>query len=179
MPSPRGHWMAPFAAWAVLLLLAAAQRSAPSYKAPRTADGKPNLNGIWQALNTANWDLQGHSRQARQHPGAGRKAPSRAALAWSRAAKSPTCPPRWSKRKRNCEHRHNEDPEIKCYQPGVPRATYEPFPSRSSNSKNIILISYEFANASGTIYMENPRKPDRYLMGHSSAIGRATRWWSV
>jgi len=28
------------------------------YKAPRTADGKPNLNGIWQALNTANWDLQ-------------------------------------------------------------------------------------------------------------------------
>ena len=33
---------------------------APAYRAPRTADGKPNLNGIWQALNTANWDLQGH-----------------------------------------------------------------------------------------------------------------------
>jgi len=31
------------------------------YKAPRTADGKPNLNGIWQALNTANWDLQTHA----------------------------------------------------------------------------------------------------------------------
>ncbi|PYS34091.1 MAG: hypothetical protein DMG14_30280, partial [Acidobacteria bacterium] len=32
-----------------------------AYRAPRTADGKPNLNGIWQAVNTANWDLQGHA----------------------------------------------------------------------------------------------------------------------
>ena len=37
---------------------------AASYKAPRGADGKPNLNGIWQTLNTANWDIQGHAAQA-------------------------------------------------------------------------------------------------------------------
>src|ERR1700681_1178874 len=37
---------------------------AQTYKAPRTPDGKPNLNGIWQAVNTANWDLQGHAAQA-------------------------------------------------------------------------------------------------------------------
>src|SRR5438034_4580939 len=42
-------------------MLGAAQ--APAYRAPRTADGKPNLNGIWQTLNTANWDLQGHAAQ--------------------------------------------------------------------------------------------------------------------
>jgi hypothetical protein len=34
---------------------------APAYRAPRTADGKPELNGIWQALNTADWDLEGHA----------------------------------------------------------------------------------------------------------------------
>ena len=34
---------------------------APAYRAPRTADGKANLNGIWQALNEANWDIEGHS----------------------------------------------------------------------------------------------------------------------
>ena len=44
----------------------AAPASAPpaaqaSYRAPRTADGKPNLNGIWQALNEANWDLEPHA----------------------------------------------------------------------------------------------------------------------
>src|SRR5580765_2312509 len=34
-----------------------------AYRAPRTPDGKPNLNGIWQAVNTANWDLLDHSAQ--------------------------------------------------------------------------------------------------------------------
>src|SRR5215831_8610552 len=38
-----------------------ASSQVPAYRAPRTADGKPNLNGIWQALNTADWDLQGHA----------------------------------------------------------------------------------------------------------------------
>ena len=44
---------------AVGLVLAAtlAAAQAPAYRAPRTADGRPNLNGIWQALNTAHWDL--------------------------------------------------------------------------------------------------------------------------
>src|SRR5262245_60290618 len=41
---------------------AAGQQQQPAaYRAPRTKDGKPNLNGIWQAINTANWDIQAHS----------------------------------------------------------------------------------------------------------------------
>ncbi len=36
------------------------QTPAPAYRAPRTADGKPNLTGIWQAMNSANWDIQAH-----------------------------------------------------------------------------------------------------------------------
>src|SRR5262249_26968632 len=32
-----------------------------AYRAPRTPDGKPNLNGVWQALNSANWDLSDHA----------------------------------------------------------------------------------------------------------------------
>src|SRR5712691_12206557 len=39
----------------------AAGQARGAYRAPRTADGKPNLNGIWQAINEANWDLEGHS----------------------------------------------------------------------------------------------------------------------
>src|SRR5438477_12502217 len=45
----------------LLLIPVPAPGQAPSYRAPRTADGKPNLNGIWQALTTADWDLQGHA----------------------------------------------------------------------------------------------------------------------
>ena len=31
-----------------------------AYRAPRTADGTPNVSGTWQALNTANYDIQSH-----------------------------------------------------------------------------------------------------------------------
>ena len=45
-----------------LLWLAAAPAAAQStYRAPKTPDGQPDLNGIWQVLNTANWDIQGHA----------------------------------------------------------------------------------------------------------------------
>src|ERR1700746_2050020 len=37
---------------------------APPYRASQTADGKPDLSGIWQALNTADWDLEGHAAAA-------------------------------------------------------------------------------------------------------------------
>ena len=30
------------------------------YRAPRTAEGTPDLNGIWQAINTAHWDIEPH-----------------------------------------------------------------------------------------------------------------------
>src|ERR1700726_930478 len=40
----------------------------PAYRAPHMADGHPDLNGIWQALVTANWDLQDHEAQPGPHP---------------------------------------------------------------------------------------------------------------
>src|SRR5581483_5501256 len=63
MPNGSKHAStARFAFAAVILLVhASASGQGTAYRAPRTADGKPNLNGIWQALNSANWDLQGHA----------------------------------------------------------------------------------------------------------------------
>ena len=50
-----------FAAGILFFATSLGAQQAPAYRAPRTGDGKPNLNGIWQATNTANWDLQGHA----------------------------------------------------------------------------------------------------------------------
>ena len=132
MPSPRGHWRARLAAWAGLLLLAvAAPAQPPAYKAPRTADGKPNLNGIWQAMNTANWDVQPHSRT---RPGCSwqswRGGLGARGDGHRRGRRDPVSPrgPR-AKKKANFETTGLAlDPETKCYLPGVPRATYMPFP---------------------------------------------------
>src|SRR5438094_10401722 len=45
----------------VCLAATSAVGQTPTYRAPRTAGGKPDLNGIWQALNEANYDIQAHT----------------------------------------------------------------------------------------------------------------------
>ena len=44
---------------------APAKAAAPAYKAPRGPDGKhPDLNGVWQVMNSANWDIEPHAARA-------------------------------------------------------------------------------------------------------------------
>src|ERR1700730_16100365 len=47
-------------ALAAMLAIGVVPLAGQAYRAPRTSDGKPDLNGIWQALNEANYDLEGH-----------------------------------------------------------------------------------------------------------------------
>ena len=169
---PGRVWGSPLVALALLCANAFPQTpgraQAPAYKAPRTADGVPNLNGIWQALNTANWDLQSHAAQGGSILALGAQGAEPGGLGVVEDGPIPYLPAALDQKKHNWERRHTDDPEIKCYQPGVPRATYEPFPFQIIQSKSVILISYEFANASRTIYLENaPQSPTDYLMGHS------------
>src|SRR5262245_38002464 len=60
----RNNWKSSFVTAllaGLLFVIPALAQQAPAYRAPRTADGKPNLNGIWQAMNEANWDIEPHS----------------------------------------------------------------------------------------------------------------------
>jgi hypothetical protein len=125
------------------------------YRAPRTADGKADLNGIWEALNTANWDVQDHA--ARQGPvlavGAAFSVP--AGLGVVDGNEIPYKPEALAKKKANAEKWLTLDPEIKCYMPGVPRATYMPYPFQIVQTPKYIMMAYEFASASRTIYMDS------------------------
>jgi hypothetical protein len=119
---------------------------AEAYQAARTADGKPNLNGIWQALNTANWDIQEHAARPGLVVALGAVGAA-AGLGVVEGDEIPYLPAAAAKKKENFENRLTADPEIKCYLPGVPQATYMPYPFQIVQTPQYILIAYEYAGA--------------------------------
>jgi hypothetical protein len=141
---------------ATLLLIVPMAGQAPAYKAPRTADGKPNLNGIWQVLNTANWDLQGHAARAGLVVEMGAVGAEPGGLGVVEGNEIPYRPEAAAKKKENFANQLTLDPEVKCYMPGVPRATYMPLPFQIVQTPKVILMAYEFAGATRTIYLDNP-----------------------
>jgi hypothetical protein len=169
------------------LLTAAAvplRGQAPSYRAPRTPDGKPDLNGIWQALNEANYDIQMHVARPAMALRAGPYGPLPAAPVLSLGAvgsvppgmgivegnEIPYLPEAAAKKKENQEHWLERDPEIKCYLPGVPRATYMPFPFQILQSASALFIAYEYAGAVRNVYLKDPGPaPVDSWMGQSFA----------
>lgn len=111
-----------------------AQRAA-AYRAPRASDGHADITGIWEALNTANWDLQDHPTQTGPYfqTGSIGAVPSGRGVVDGGAI--PYKAEALAKRKQNNADRWKEDPEVKCYMPGIPRATYMPYPFRSCSRR--------------------------------------------
>ena len=71
----------------------------------------------------------------------------------------PYTPEALAKKKENQENWLTRDPEIKCYLPGVPRATYMPFPFQIFQSDKAFFIAYEYAGAVRNIYLKDPGPP--------------------
>ncbi len=146
---------------------------APAYRAPRTADGKPDFNGIWQANSEANYDLEAHMARPALALRAGPYGPVPAAPVLALGAVGavppglgvveggpiPYKPEAAAKKKDNQEHWLERDPEIKCYLPGVPRATYMPQPFQILQSQSAVFIAYQYAGAVRNIYLKNPGPP--------------------
>src|SRR5262245_38946268 len=148
-----------------------------------TADGRPNLNGIWQVSNTANWDLLAHEvRPAVAQPGVYDNHPVLAAPVIALGAAGlvpagpgvvegneiPYTPDAAAKKRENAEHWLDRDPEVRCYMPGIPRAMYMPYPFQMTQSGNKIQMVFAYANASRTIFLEEaPTPPADKWMGHS------------
>src|SRR5262245_49940241 len=136
-----------------------AQRGAPataSARPARTADGHPNLSGIWQALGTANWNLEDHSQAAGQLFQMGAIGATPGGQGVVEGGEIPYKPEALATRKANFANRIGLDPEVKCYMPGIPRATYMPFPFQIVQSPVMILMAYEFASANRVINMGKP-----------------------
>ena len=137
---------------------------------PARIAGKPNLNGIWQALNTANYDILSHQAKAAlaMHPGPVVPIPAAPVLAFGAVGAVPAgngivegdelpyLPEAAKKQKENQENWLDRDPEIKCYLPGLPRANYMPMPFQILHSDKAVFIAYEYAGAVRNILLKDP-----------------------
>ena len=137
------------------LLIASSVPGQTGYKAPRTPDGKPNLNGIWQAMNTANWDVEAHPAAPGPMWELGAQFAIPGGLGIVEGGTIPYKPEALAKKKENFANRMKLDPEVKCYLPGVPRAMYMPYPFQIIQNPKWIMIVHEYAGAVRTIYMDN------------------------
>ena len=151
---PAGTFALALAA-AALLAAAPAVAQEPSYTAPRTAAGTPDLNGIWQALGTAHWDVEPHAAGPSAVLELGALAAVPGGLGVVEGGVIPYRPEALAQRYENAAQRLERDPAIRCYLPGVPRATYMPFPFQIIQSRSHIMILHEFAGAVRTVYMED------------------------
>jgi len=155
----------------LVFIVRPASGRAQSGAMPRAADGKPDLTGIWQAMNSANWDLLAH--EARRGPvialGAAFSVPAGPGVV--EGNEIPYLPEAAAKKKENAANWLARDPEIKCFLPGVPRVVYMPYPIQIVQGRDTMLMTSEFASASRTIRMNSKEKsPTDSWMGWS--IGR-------
>src|ERR1700722_5615421 len=124
-------------------------------RGPRMTDGKPNLNGVWEAITTANWDLQDHSPAPGPFWQLGAAGAIPAGQGVVEGNEIPYKPAALEQKKKNKANWPAEDPEAKCYMPGIPRATYQPFPFQIFQADGDPLIVYPFAAANRIIYMKD------------------------
>jgi len=149
---------------AVLLALAAIPASAQTGGAarpnvPRTSDGKPDLNGVWQTLSTADWDLQDHAARLGVPAGQG----------VVEGSEIPYKPEMLARKQENFRKQATDDPESKCFLLGVPRTMYAPYPFQIVQSPAYIVVFSEYAHTTRHIFMnsEHPEGPLEWFMGDS------------
>jgi hypothetical protein len=132
------------------------------YTPSKTSRGQPNLQGIWQAVNSAAWNIEDHGGATGVPAGKG----------VVEGGPLPYLPNALAKRNENFAKRASEDPEGKCWLPGVPRITYMPFPFQILQFDRYVVINYEYLNTTRYIYTDGTPSPDAevidFFMGSSN-----------
>ncbi|MCY4599126.1 MAG: hypothetical protein OXF27_04325 [Acidobacteria bacterium] len=156
---------------AVYALTLAVAVNAQSGQMPTTADGRPDLSGVWQAAGSAHWDIEPHAAYAGRLPDTGAIGAAPGGQGIVEGGTIPYRPEAVAQKQRNFENRRTDDPEAKCFLPGVPRATYMPFPFQIVQGTDKIFIGYEYGSANRVVHLDEvPESPVDTWMGHS--LGR-------
>ena len=142
----------------LLLAVSPTVAQTSTYHPPRAPDGHANLSGVYEALNTANWDLEDHSPQPGTMWQTGAIGSEPAGQSVVEGGIIPYSPAALEKKKANFANRRTHDPEAKCYMPGIPRANYMPYPFQIMQTPRGIMFVYEYASANRWINMGKPEE---------------------
>jgi hypothetical protein len=156
-----------------LMLVVAGTGAAAAQDIPRTPSGRPDFNGIWQALGNAHWDIEPHTARAAlaMQPGPVVPVPAAEVVALGAVGSVPSgwgivvggeipyLPAALERRNENRELWLERDPEIKCFLPGVPRAMYMPYPFQIFQSDSHFFMAFEYAGAVRNVYFTDPGPP--------------------
>jgi hypothetical protein len=137
------------------LIAAPARTPSTPQTLPRTADGKPNLSGIWQAPGSAAADLQDHA--ARYNMLAGRSVVVGAGDSGGKTI--PYQPWAAAKKAGNFQNRQKADPLNQCYLPGTPRIMYLDYPFQIFQTPQAVAIAFEWSLVHRLIYTDGSRHP--------------------
>ncbi len=124
----------------------------------RSWDGRPDLNGVWQSMSTANWNLEDHPAGP-GHPDLGAIGAIPPGQGVVVGGEIPYTAEARQQRDENFANRMSDDPEAKCFMPGVPRATYMPHPFQIMQGDRKVLLIYGFADANRTVHMDLEPEP--------------------
>jgi len=130
------------------IVAAAAVQPTPA-KIPRTAQGKPDLSGIWQTTSAADFDLEPHIGRNDAPPGVG----------VVEGGEIPYTPAALEKKKKNFEARGDEDPRLKCWTLGTPRGIYYPEPFQIFQRREDLTVYFEFGHSVRTIHTDGALHP--------------------
>ena len=124
--------------------------AAPADDIPRTPDGHPDLNGVWQAFTTASWNVLDHNAQKGVPAGQG----------IVEGNEIPYHPWAAEQQQENYEKQMELDPLSNCYLPGVPRIMYMPFPFRINQTPEVTAITFEYSHAFRWIWTNGTDHPE-------------------
>jgi hypothetical protein len=120
---------------------------------PRTADGTPDLSGVWQALSGPEFDIEAHGPRPDAPPGLG--IVEGGSIPYTAAGQA--------QQRKNFAARATADPRHKCFTLGVLRGTYSGEPFQIFQRPRDLTVLYQFGHPVRTIHTNGTRHPDGHI----------------
>ena len=146
---------------------AAAQAPPATFRTPRTPLGQPNLQGIWQTMSTAHYNLEPHGASLGVPAGVG-------VIVDPPNGMIPYRPEALAQRNENFKNRAALDPHAKCYKPGTPHMMYLPFPLQIIQTSTQVSVLSEYMHNSRNIFLTRSTHypPDTVDLWNGDSVAR-------